>query len=424
MIKNYDSESIKTMEFGEAVSKKIGMYLSSDLEVALELGLRELLYNSIDEYIQGYGTQIEIKIDTKNQIFSCEDNARGIPVGKREDGLDSLFAALTMPHTGGKHDTEVYSGAVGINGMGSSIVTHTSEWLIATVKRNGNIYQMSFEGGEKGAVIKKDIAIIGKTKETGTKIEYKPSNKIFKDNKINTKNLLSTIQELSYFTKDLLFIVNIDGKIYRFLAENGLADALNNKQRVHKNILYYNGEVNDVKVELALQWCRNDSSLKSFANNLHVPDGGAFMTGFKTSLTKVFNNLTGMNFSGDIIRKYLDGYISVKVQVPQFSNQAKTSLANPEARTAVSNAINEAFKEFYNKYYSDIENIIDLIDMEQRAENAAKRAREAEKQIVQGTKKAKMITNLPAKLADANGTGYRELFLVEGKLNCPIISYQ
>lgn len=411
----YSANSIKTMEFSEAVIKKIGMYLSGDLEEAVELGYRELLYNSIDEYLQGYGSIINISIDTENQIFSCEDNARGIPVGTRSDGVNSLVAALTMAHTGGKHDTEVYAGAVGINGMGASIVTHTSEWLIATVKTNGKIYQVKFKGTDKGAIVEKPLTEIGTTKETGTLIQYKPSRAVYQNNKLNIEKLLTIVEELSYFTKGLTFNVNIDGVKTIFHSKNGLADALTKKERVHKTALYYNKTINEVSVELALQWCRKDARLKPFANNLYLPDGGLFLVGFKTSLTKAFNNVTGKAFDGDIIRKYLDGFVSVKVKVPQFSNQAKTSLANPEARTAVSMAITEAFKDFANNHPSDIEKIIDLMDMEQRAENAANRAREAEKNIVQGQKKAKMITNLPPKLADANGNGYKELFIVEGK---------
>jgi DNA gyrase/topoisomerase IV subunit B len=411
----YNVNSIKTMEFSEAVIKKIGMYLSGDLEEAVELGFRELIYNSVDEYLQDFGNKIDIVIDTKNQIFSCEDNARGIPVGMRADGTNSLVAALTLPHTGGKHDNEVYSGAVGINGMGASIVTHTSEWLIAIVKTNGIIYRVKFKGTDKGALIEEPLEEIGKTKETGTYIQYKPSENVYQNKKLDTNILLSTIEELSYFTKGLTFNVTIDGTKQTFHSKNGLADALSKKERVHKTALYFNKTINEVGVELALQWCRNGSQVKPFANNLYLPDGGLFVTGFKTSLTKAFNNVTSKSFEGDIIRKYLDGFVSVKVKVPQFSNQAKTSLANPEARTAVSSAITEAFKDFANNHPTDLEKIIDLMDMEQRAENAANRAREAEKSIVQGQKKAKMITNLPPKLADANGIGYKELFIVEGK---------
>lgn len=415
MSSTYNIDSIKTMEFSEAVIKKIGMYLSGDLEEAVELGLRELIYNSVDEYLQGYGNTITIIIDTKNQTFSCEDNARGIPVGIRSDGVNSLVAALTMPHTGGKHDTEVYSGAVGINGMGASIVTHTAEWLTATVKRDGKIYQVKFIGTDKGAKLELDVNIIGKTNETGTKIEYKPNPKVYQNNKLNTKELLDTVEELSYFTKNMVFNIIIDGDKKVFHSKNGLKDALVKKESVNKNILYINKTINDVGVEIALQWCKTGSQVKTFANNLNVPDGGLFYVGFKTSLTKAFNSVTNSSFEGDLIRKYLDGYVSVKVKVPQFSNQAKTSLANPEARTAVTAAITEAFKDFYNNYPTDVEKIVDLISLEQKAENAAQRAREAEREIVQGTKRAKMITNLPAKLADANGSGYKELFIVEGK---------
>ena len=192
---------------------------------------------------------------------------------------------------------------------------------------------------------------------------------IYGDRIINTEEVRATLIELSYFTKGMTFHLNIDGNKETFLSKNGLADALDTKERVHKHALYFNKELNNTKVELALQWCRHDSHLRTFANNLYVPDGGgAFLTGFKTSLTKAFNNVTGKSFDGEIIRKYLDGFVSVKVKVPQFSNQAKTSLANPEARTAVSTAITEAFKDFANNNPSDIEKIIDLMDMEQRAE--------------------------------------------------------
>lgn len=409
----YNQDSIKTISFGRAVRTKIGMYLSADLEQALILGLRELIYNATDEYEQGYGTFIKIIIK-EDGVISISDNARGIPVGIREDGTNSLVAAFTLPHSGAKHDTEVYAGAVGINGIGAKVVCHTAENMTVEVKRDGKHYIIYFTESDEGAVAS-DIKVLGSTKETGTTITYVPSKLIYGDRKINVEEVKATLQELSYFTKGMIFsIQEPDGKVYTYHSKNGLADALNTKERVHKTPLYFNKEINDTKVELALQWCRHDSHLRPFANNLYVPDGGAFMTGFKTSLTKAFNNVTGKVFEGDIIRKYLDGFVSVKVKVPQFSNQAKTSLANPEARTAVSMAITEAFKEFANNHPSDLEKIIDLMDMEQRAENAANRAREAEKNIVQGQRKAKMITNLPPKLADANGNGYKELFIVEG----------
>ena len=424
MTNAYDSSSIKTLSFGRSVREKLGMYLSADIDTALVLGVRELIYNVTDEFEMGFGTYIILEINTKTNIITCTDDARGVPVGTREDGTNSLVAAFTLPHSGAKHDTEVYSGAVGINGIGAKVVCHTSEWMEVKVARDGNYYNIRFEESEEGAIAGPIRISKNNDFNHGTIISYKPSKLIYGDNRINIEEIRTTLRELSYFTKGMKFDLIVDGKKETFLSKNGLSDALASREKVHKNILYYNNTLNDVKVELALQWCKQGAVVKNFANNLEVPDGGAFITGFKTSLTKAFNNVTGKEYSGEIIRKYLDGYISVKVRVPQFSNQSKTSLANPEARTAASGAITEAFKDFANKYASDVEKIIDLMDNEQKAENAAKRAREAEKQIVGGQKKAKMLTSLPAKLADANGNGYKELFIVEGKQNCPIILYR
>jgi len=416
----YNQDSIKTISFGKAIRTKLGMYLSADLDEALVLGLRELIYNATDEYEQGFGNHIGITIitDPENHIITIRDNARGIPVGLREDGTNSLIAAFTIPHSGAKHDSEVYAGAVGINGIGAKVVCHTSEWMNVEVYNEGLNHSIVFEETDEGAVA--TVPLTSKPYDvkkygTGTYISYSPSKQIYGNRTINIEKVRDTLRELSYFTKGMKFTLQIDEKPEEvFLSKNGLADALDAKERVHKHALYFNSELAGVKVELALQWCKHDAFLHPYANNLYVPDGGAFMTGFKTSLTKAFNSVVGKDFSGDIIRKYLDGYVSVKVAVPQFSNQAKTSLANPEARTATSTAATEAFKQFANNYPLDIEKIVELMDKEQRAEVAAQRARDAVAAVMQGQRKAKMITNLPVKLADANGSGYKEIFLVEG----------
>ena len=410
-MKIYNQDSIKTISFGKAVRTKIGMYLSADLDQALVLGLRELIYNATDEYEQGFGS--EIRITVVDGLISIKDNARGIPVGIREDGINSLVAAFTLPHSGAKHDTEVYAGAVGINGIGAKVVCHTAETMTVVVNRKGKQYSLKFTESEDGAVAGQLDEKATKEKD-GTLITYRPSKSVYGDRHINIEEVKETLQELSYFTKGMKFYLNDGQSEIIYESKNGLADALARNESVNKNILYYNKELNETKVELALQWCKHNAHLKPYANNLYVPDGGAFITGFKTSLTKAFNNINGTSFEGDLIRKYLDGYVSVKVKVPQFSNQAKTSLANPEARTAVTSAITEALREFANNHPVDMEKIVELVSLEQRAETAAQRAREIEREIVQGQKKAKMITNLPAKLADANGTGYKELFIVEG----------
>lgn len=409
---NYNADDIVSLSAGEGFRTKLGMYLSADLQQALVLGLRELIYNSQDEYEQGYGDTIKITIDTVNNIMSCEDNARGIPVGMRKDGVNSLIAAFTIPHSGAKHELGVYAGAVGINGEGCKILCHTAKWMDVTVWRDKKIYSVHFESDSHGAHTKGVVEAVGSDK-TGTLVRYQPDPEVYKDAKIDVDEVRKTLQELSYFTKGLKFLLKVDGKKDEvFYSPNGLTDALKNKERIHTHVLSYYNEIDDVKVEFALQWSKKPE-LKAFANNLYMPDGGAFMTGFKTSLTKAFNSGCDKNFNGDILRKYLDGFISVKVKVPSYSNQAKTSLANPEARTAVSKATTEAIKDFILKYPQDIEQILKVVEAEQKAEAAAQRARDSINKVMTGDKNLK-YKDKAKKLRDCSEP-HGELFLVEGE---------
>lgn len=418
--KIYTEENIVTMPFGESVQKKLGMYLTSDLPLALRLGLRELVYNSQDEFEQGFGNEINIVVDTAARQITVQDNARGIPCGEREDGVNALVAACTLPHSGAKHDTEVYAGAVGINGIGLKVVCHTSDvFQISSVRdlASGQYDRFIFTGSEKGAILQKhDKLPITKGMTTGTTIAYEPSKRVYHDHWLDKEELFNDMQELSYFAKGLKINVTFDKEKKTFISKRGLADALARKKAIHSHILDYQKEIEGVKVELALQWVKENPNLMPYANNLHVPEGGPFITGFKTALTKAFNSSCGTNYSGDIIRRYLDGYVSVKVGIPQFSNQSKTSLANPEARTAVSKATTEAIKQFFDRNKDDLNEIKKLLDREQKAEKAAERAREAERSIIQGNKKSKLISDFPTKLSDATGgiLDKKELYICEG----------
>ena len=257
MTTNYTADSIQTIPFGQAVRTKLGMYLSADKEQALRLGLRELVYNSQDEYEQGYGNKIEITINSAKRLISITDNARGIPCGIREDGVNSLVAACTLPHSGAKHDTEVYAGAVGINGIGLKVVCHTSEnFNIISCRdpKSGKANEFTFDETDKGAVLKEEKEIkVSKTASSGTTINYVPSRIIYGSAWLDKDELFNDMRELSYFAKGLKIIVDFDGDKQTFLSKNGLADALANKKAVHKNILYYNKDVDGVRVELALQ---------------------------------------------------------------------------------------------------------------------------------------------------------------------------
>lgn len=415
---NYEANDIVSLSAGRAFRDKIGMYLSADRQEAINLGLRELIVNVQDEYevYKPKNPYVKINLDTKTHIITVEDNMRGIPVGIRDDGMNSLTAAFLIPHSGGKHNEGAYSSAVGVNGEGNKVVCHTAKWLEVEVKRDGFIWQQKFESDVEGARPLSDVKNIGTySGDTGTKISYMPDPLVYGDIFIDIEALRKMLRELSYFTKGLKIELIIDGQKEIFFSKNGLIDGLNNEFGITKPFSYFY-ETEDCKVELALQWVSKHGEIKGYANGLYMPDGGAFITGFKTSLTRTFNSLSKKNFDGEQIRNVLDGFVSVKVKVGQFSNQAKTALANPEARSATSTAISNALKDFNLRRKSDFEKVIELLTKVEKAEAAAERARkqvlEATKDIERNQKRKVFATD---KLKDAEFLGEDStLLIVEG----------
>ena len=412
---NYTANDLQTLSPGRAYREKIGMYLSADRQEAIDLGLRELIYNAQDEFEATHQKNafVKVSIDTSTQEIQVEDNMRGIPVATRDDGINSLTAAFLIPHSGAKHKEGVYQAAVGVNGQGNKIVCHTSKWLRVQVQRDGKIYQQSFHETDEGAVPDSDIQVIGKTAATGTKITYVPSEVVYQGAKIDIDNLIESLTMLSYFTKGLKIILCVDGEEMEFYSANGLADGLKAEDRLHKNILYFSKNYEDCSVELALQWNKGRGEIKPYANNLYVKDGGAFISGFKSSLTKTFNGICGGSFSGEQVRRGLDGFVSVKVHNVQFTNQQKSSLANPEARTATSAAITEALKDFAAKNADDFNKIVAILSKEQKADEAAERARNAilnQEKKEAASKKRKV--QMPDKFKDCEKHGEDSLLIV------------
>ena len=294
---------------------------------------------------------------------------------------------------------------------GNKIVCHTAEWLEVEVKRDNNIYYQKFHSNDEGAVVDDDVKIIGKTKETGTKITYVPDTKVYGNIFIDVESLKEMLKNMSYFSKGLKFKLVVDGEITEFYSENGLIDGINNK-----NPFSYHYETNDCKVELALQWVQKRGEIKGYANSLYVKDGGRFISAFKSSLTRTFNALAHTKFNGDLIRNVLSGFVSVKVRVGQWSNQQKTSLANPEAGTATSAAISECLKEFSIKRQKDFNQVITLLLQVDKAERAADKAREAvlnHSQEMKELRKSKLA--FIEKLKDSEELGENSILLcVEG----------
>lgn len=298
---------------------------------------------------------------------------------------------------------------------GNKVVNHTAKWLEVYVKRDGNIYYQKFTSTSEGATPECDVLVKGKTKETGTLITYVPDPEVYGDIFIHYENLRNMLREMSYFTKGLKISLIIDGEEETFYSKNGLIDGLKSDFSLSKPFSYFY-ETSDCKVELALQWVSKKGQIKGYANGLYMRDGGAFISGFKTSLTRTFNSLANSSFSGEQIRNTLDGFVSVKVKVGQFSNQAKTALANPEARTATSTAITQCLKEFYQTHKNDFTQVSELLKKLERAERAADRAREA---VLNHTKEVnkelKKKTVLAGKLADCRYHDENsQLLIVEG----------
>lgn len=376
MDNNYTANDIVSLSAGRAFREKIGMYLSADRQEAINLGLRELIVNVQDEYevYKPENPKLIIKLNTKTREIWVQDNMRGIPVGIRDDGINSLTAAFLIPHSGGKHTEGVYSSAVGINGEGNKIVCHTAEWLSVEVYRDNKIYFQSFHSDEEGAHADCDVKEHPGNKETGTLIRYVPDMRVYGDIFIDIEALRKMLQEMAMFSTGLRIILEIDGKREEFFSKSGLIDGLSKENRLSKPFSYHY-ETSDCKVDLALQWVSKKGQIRGYANNLFMPDGGAFISGFKTSLTRTFNSLAKTKYDGDTIRDVLDGFVSVKVKIGQFTNQQKTALANPEARTATSAAISNALKDFAIKRKDDFDKVIELLAKVAKAEAAAERAR-------------------------------------------------
>lgn len=417
---NYSANDIVSLSAGRAFREKIGMYLSADRQEAINLGLRELIVNVQDEYevYKPKNPTLNIELNTKTKTICVRDNMRGIPVGIREDGINSLTAAFLIPHSGGKHTEGAYTSSVGVNGEGNKVVCHTAEWLNVLVRRDGKIYKQSFKSSIEGAVptsevlVEKDPVV---PQVTGTIITYKPDKLVYGDIFIDIPKLEQMLQEMSYFTKGLNIELVVDGKVKKFYSKNGLVDGLNSSDALGRPFSY-NYEFPDCKVELALQWVTNKGEIKGYANGLYMPDGGVFISSFKSTLTRTFNSLCGKSFSGDQIRNCLNGFVSVKVHTGQFSNQAKTALANKEAGTATSAAISALLKEFYETRKNEFDKVVEILTKISKAEQAAERARkqvmEAVKDIEKNQRRKVFASD---KLKDAEHLGQSSILLaVEG----------
>jgi len=424
-IKNngYTAKEIQVLEGLEAVRKRPGMYIGSTSSRGLHHLVYEIVDNSIDEHLAGYGNIIKVIIHKDNSI-TVIDEGRGIPVEPHPKiKIPAVEVVLTTLHAGGKFGGQGYKVSGGLHGVGMSVVNALSEWLEVEVSREGKVFHQRYERGKKATKLK----VIGNDKKNGTKISFKPDLKIFEDIVYDFNVLVQRLRELSFLNKGLKIILKDerDNKESVFLHNGGIVDFVKfinkNKNIINTKVIYFEKQKDDVQVEAALQY--NDSyneNILSYANNIHTQEGGTHESGFKSALTRIVNDYArksnllkenNNNLSGEDIREGLTAVISVKVPEPQFEGQTKTKLGNSEVRGIVESIVNESLSTFLEENPSISKKIIDKAVNAARAREAARKARELTRR-----RNALENTALPGKLADCSlkDPQFCELYLVEG----------
>ncbi|MDY3980027.1 MAG: DNA topoisomerase (ATP-hydrolyzing) subunit B [Tidjanibacter sp.] len=426
----YSASSIQVLEGLEAVRKRPAMYIGDIGERGLHHLVYEVVDNSIDEALAGFCDKIVVTINPDNSI-TVDDDGRGIPVGMHEqEGKSALEVVLTILHAGGKFSKNSYKVSGGLHGVGVSCVNALSTELIATVHRDGKIYQMTFSKG----VSTSELKVIGTTDRTGTIITFKPDESIFTHPVYRYEILAARLRELAYLNKGVsLDLTDLREKDEQgqplhehFYSEEGLKEFVryldaNRGTSIIDDIIYIDTEKNGTPVEVAMQY--NDSfseNVHSYVNNINTIEGGTHLTGFRQALTRTLKKyaddqglLSKLKFdiAGDDFREGLTAVISVKVAEPQFEGQTKTKLGNDEVALAVNQAITQALNNYLEEHPKDARAIVDKVILAATARHAARHARELvqRKTVLSGS-------GLPGKLADC-ATRERdkaEIFFVEG----------
>ena len=422
----YGADQIQVLEGLEAVRKRPGMYIGSTSSRGLHHLVYEVVDNSIDEALAGYCTHIEVTIGEDNSI-TVVDNGRGIPVAMHKIGKPAVEVVLTVLHAGGKFGGDGYPISGGLHGVGISVVNALSAWTNVEVKRDGYVWDISFERGHTKESLKK-VRPLNAGEETGTKVCFKPDHEIFPDTVYSFDVLKVRLRELAFLNKGLHITLTDkrgEGKQEVFCYEGGLTsfvEFLNeNKQPVNPTVITVDGERNQVIVDIAMQY--NDGyseNILTFVNDIFTEEGGTHLSGFRSGLTRTINDFgrtAGIikenedNLSGDDVREGLTAVISVKVREPQFEGQTKTKLGNSEVKGIVDNIISDGLQEFFEEHPAEAKAIITKNISASRARQAARRARELTRR-----KNALEISSLPGKLADCSekNPDSTEIYLVEG----------
>ena len=421
--KSYDENQIQVLEGLEAVRKRPGMYIGTTSSRGLHHLVYEIVDNSIDEALAGYCKNIKVFINKDNSIV-VQDDGRGMPVGIHPKmQRPTVEVIMTILHAGGKFGGGGYKVSGGLHGVGASVVNALSEKCVVKVKREGHIWEQSYKQGK----VASELEIVGDTDTTGTEVYFKPDSEIFEELEYDFEILAQRLRELAFLNKGInitLTDLREEDKSEIFHYEGGIKSFVSylnrNKETLHAEPIYVEGKKDNILVEIAMQY--NDGyteNIFSFANNIDTVEGGTHLVGFKTALTRVFNDYSkkfgylkenDKNLSGEDIREGLTAVISIKIEDPQFEGQTKTKLGNSEVRGIVDSILGEDLRDFLEKNPNIGKIVIDKALMASRARDAARKARELTRKSVLER------SSLPGKLADCSSKDHREceIYIVEG----------
>ncbi|MFA4916007.1 MAG: DNA topoisomerase (ATP-hydrolyzing) subunit B [Syntrophales bacterium] len=423
MIDNYSADSIKVLEGLEAVRKRPAMYIGDTGRAGLHHLVYEVVDNSIDEASAGFCDTICVWIRVDNSIV-VDDNGRGIPVDiHKTEGVSAAEVVLTKLHSGAKFSNDNYKISGGLHGVGVSVVNALSSCLELEVRRNGLVYAQSYVRGTPQSPMKE----VGKTTGKGTRVVFKPDEEIFEETEFSFEIISNRLRELAFLNSGvrITLVDERTDKKSEFCYQGGIiafVEYINrNKKVLHKDPVYVSGDKDDCHVELALQY--NDTYIEnvfSYANSINTVEGGTHIVGFRSALTRVFNNYATSNnilkngkesLKGEDLREGLACVISVKVKNPQFEGQTKTKLGNSEVRGVVEGVVYEKIGVYLEENPSIAKQLLGKCLEAARAREAARKAREMTRR-----KSALEVGSLPGKLADCQekDPGNSELYLVEG----------
>ena len=426
MAKKYDASSIKILEGLEAVRKRPGMYIGSTDKRGLHHLVWEIVDNSIDEIINGYGNHIKIVLH-KDGSITIADNGRGVPIGMHESGKSTPEVIYTILHAGGKFEEGNYKVSGGLHGVGGSVVNALSKWMDVIIYREGVISNIRFKDG---GTVDSPLKTIGTTNKTGTIVTFMPDYEIFKNCAFSYTTIVERMQESAFLIPNVTIdVIDEDSKKEtKFHYENGLVDFvlfMNEGKTTLNNVVNFSGTKSGIEVDVALQYTDTyNENIISFVNNVKTVDGGTHEVGFKTGITKAFNDYVKSNnlikgkdatFDGSDVREGISAVINLRIpeNLLQFEGQTKGKLGTPEARSITEAVTYENLKFFLEENKEVALNIVDKASKSKMAREAARKAREEARN---GKGKQKVEKNLSGKLAPATSKNPKinELFLVEG----------